>query len=102
MLKQDGHMGLEALPKSPALPCQRAHGRYHSMGMCHSHDQTIANQFALASGRKKAEGCRASWLGFSLHKNGDCLFGLTHVRTDLQYNEDSSWAQVVLQYLEPQ
>ena len=47
----------------------------------------IANQYALASGRKKAEGCRASWLGFSLHDSGGCLFGLTHVQTDVQLGD---------------
>ncbi len=35
--------------------------------------------------QKKAEGCRASSRGFSLHESGDCLFCLTHVQTDLQY-----------------
>ena len=44
----------------------------------------IANQFALSSGRKTAEGCRASSRGFSLHESEGCPFCLTHVRTDLQ------------------
>ena len=43
------------------------------------------NQFALASGREKAEGCSMSSRGFSLHESRDCLFCLTHDQTDLQY-----------------
>ena len=46
--------------------------------------QAIANHFALASGRKKPEGCHASSLGSSLHESGDCLCCLTHVQNDLQ------------------
>ena len=45
----------------------------------------IANHFALASGKQKAEGCCESSRGFSLHESNNFLFCLTHVRTDLQY-----------------
>ena len=54
----------------------------------------IANQFALASGKKKAEGCRTSSGGFSLHDSRDCLFCLTHVQTDLRYSTKSSSTRV--------
>ena len=44
------------------------HAAWHQR-QCH-----IASQVALASGRKKADGCCTSNWGFSLHESGDCLF----------------------------
>ena len=44
-----------------------------------------AYQFVLASGRKRAEDCRVSSWGFSLHESRGCPFCLTHVQADLQY-----------------
>ncbi len=51
----------------------------------------IANQFALASDRKQAEGCGVSSAGFVLHESEDCLFCLTLVCTDLQY-KSCTWS----------
>ena len=51
----------------------------------HMNGRCIAHQSALASGRRRAEGCSASSGGFSLHDSGGCLFCPAHVRTDLQY-----------------